>query len=66
MSLMISELYDALTAAGAPKDKAVEAAEAVAHHERDIAQIKASMLIVKWLLAINLVFLLAIVMKVYL
>lgn len=46
MSLMISELYEALTAAGAPINKATEAAEAVANHEKDMAEIKASLLIV--------------------
>ena len=66
MSLMITELYDALTSAGAPKDKATDAAEAVARHEKDRAEIKASLLIVQWLLAVNLAFTLAVVLKVFL
>ncbi len=65
MTMMVSELYDALEMAGSPKDKAAAAAEAVARHDKDMAEIKASLLIVKWLLAINLVFLLAVVFKVY-
>lgn len=66
MGLMISELYEALVSAGAPKDKATDAAEAVARHEKDVAEIKASLLIVKWLLAINLAFTLAVLLRVFL
>jgi hypothetical protein len=34
MATMISELYDALIAAGAPEEKARKAAEAIAGYER--------------------------------
>jgi hypothetical protein len=62
---MITEVYDAFTAAGAPEDKARAAAQAVAQYDKDIAEVKASLLLVKWMLGFNLAFTLAIVWKVF-
>ena len=65
MSTMITEVYDAFTAAGAPEEKARAAAQAVAQYDKDIAEVKASLLLVKWMLGFNLAFTLAIVWKVF-
>ena len=65
MSTMISEVYDALTVAGAPEDKAKAAAQAVAHCDRDISEIKASLMLVKWMIGFNLSFTLALIWKVF-
>lgn len=65
MSTMISELYDALLSAGADETKAREAAKAVAQYDKDIAEIKASLMLVKWMIGFNLAFTLAVVLKVF-
>ena len=65
MSTIILEVYDALTAAGAPEDKAKAAAQAVAHYDRDISEIKAGLMLVKWMIGFNLSFTLALIWKVF-
>jgi hypothetical protein len=46
---MISEVYDAFIAAGAPEDKARKAAEAVANYESRFSRIEADLLVLKWM-----------------
>ncbi len=65
MSTMIVEVYDALTAAGAPEGKARAAGQAVAQYGKDIAEMKASLLPVKWMIGFNLAFTLAVVWRVF-
>ena len=48
MAIMLSKTYDALLAAGAPDDKAREAAEELATYERDISNIKGDLRLIKW------------------
>lgn len=59
MSMMVSEVYDALVAAGAPEDKARAAAIAVSEEQfatkKDIADIKSELIVVKWLLGVVIV-----------
>jgi hypothetical protein len=47
---MLGKTYDALVAAGAPADKAREAAEEIAGFENQLADIKADLRIVKWMI----------------
>jgi len=54
MATMISELYDALKAAGAPEDKARKAAEVVAGYENRFVRLEGDLTLVKWMLAFNL------------
>ena len=49
MSTMNSEVYDALIDAGADETKAREAAKSVAQYDSDLAEIKASLLVPKWM-----------------
>lgn len=49
MSTMISEVYDALLAAGAPEEKARKAAEAIAAYENRFAKIEADLMLLKWM-----------------
>ena len=65
MTTMISEVYDALISAGADEVKAREAAKAVAQHDKDIAEIKAGLMLVKWMVGFNLAFTLAVLWKVF-
>lgn len=49
MSTMISEVYDALLAAGAPEEKARRAAEALANYDLRFSRIDAGLLVLKWM-----------------
>ena len=56
MSTMNSEVYDALVSAGADETKAREAAKSVVQDDNHIAEIKASLLLLKWMVGFNLAF----------
>ena len=56
MSTMNSEVYAALIEAGATEDKAREAAKSVVQYDTDIAGMKASLLLLKWMVGFNLAF----------
>ena len=49
MATMISEVYDAFIASGAPEDKARKAAEAIAADEGRFNKIENDLNIVKWM-----------------
>jgi hypothetical protein len=49
MSTMISEVYDALLAAGAPEEKARRAAEALANCDTRFSRIDGDLLVLKWM-----------------
>ncbi len=65
MTTMIAEVYDALTDAGASKEKAVAAAKAVAQYDHDIATIKSDLQLLKWMIGFNLAFVMAMLWKVF-
>ena len=50
MPVMLSKTYEALIAAGAPEDKAREAAEELAAYESRLAKIEADLAVIKWML----------------
>jgi hypothetical protein len=56
MTMMITELDDALRAAGAPEDKARDAARAMSEEslatKSDIARIERELLVIKWMCGI--------------
>ena len=60
MSTMNSEVYDALVDAGADETKGREAAKSVARYDSDLAEIKASLLAVKWIVGFVLAFVVAV------
>jgi hypothetical protein len=47
MALMLSKTYDAFLSAGAPEDKAREAAEEIAAYENRLARIEADIAMIK-------------------
>ncbi len=59
MSTMNSEVYAALIDAGASEDRARDAAKSVAPCDTDIAEIKASLLLLKWMVGFTLAFVVA-------
>jgi hypothetical protein len=60
MALMLSKTYDALRAAGAPEEKAREAAEEIAGFEDRLTAIESDLKLLKWMLGFNLVLSMAI------
>ena len=65
MSTMNSEVYDALVSAGADEAKAREAAKSVARYDSDIAEIKASLLLLKRMVGFTLAFVVALTWRVF-
>jgi hypothetical protein len=62
---MISEVYDAFIAAGAPEDKARKAAEALANYENRFSRIDADLLVLKWMTGTILGGVVALVIKTF-
>lgn len=54
MALMLSKTYDAFRAAGAPDDKAREAAEEIAGFENRPTTIESDLKLLKWMVGFNL------------
>ena len=52
MAVMLSKTYDALVAAGAPQEKARDAAEELASYESCFAKIETDLVVVKWMLGV--------------
>ena len=65
MSTMNSEVYDALIDAGADETKAREAAKSVVRYDTEIAEIKASLLLLKWMSGFILAFVVALAWRVF-
>jgi hypothetical protein len=65
MALMLGKLYDALRAAGVPEDKAREAAEEVATFEKDLAEIRSDVRVLKWITGTTLAGVLALVIRAF-
>ena len=51
MALMLSKTYDALLAAGAPEDKARDAAEEIAAYENRLTRIETDIALIKEMMA---------------
>ena len=65
MTVMISEIYDALMAAGAPEDKARKAAETLTKNDDRLAKIEGELLLIKWMMGFVLAFQVAIFVKLF-
>lgn len=62
---MISEVYDAFIAAGAPEDKARKAAEALADYENRFTKIDAELVILKWMVGFAIALNVAILVRLF-
>ena len=63
MPTMMSEVYDAFIASGAPEEKARSAAEAVAEHETRFMRVEKDLDLLKWMVGFNLAATVANLMK---
>jgi hypothetical protein len=72
VATMISEVYDAFIAAGAPEEKARKAAEALANYdqrfdrvEREMPRIQAELTLLKWMVGFVIALDVAILIRVF-
>ena len=66
MALQLGSLRDALIEAGASEEKASKAAEELAGYEREFADIKGDLRVLKWSQAANFAAVLAVLLKLFL
>lgn len=65
MALQLGALRDALLAANIPAEKANAAAEEVAAYERDVADIRADLRVLKWGQGVTFAAVLAVLVKLF-
>jgi hypothetical protein len=65
LATMISEVYDAFIAAGAPEDKARKAAEALADYENRFNRIDAELVMLKWMVGFGIALNIAILTRLF-
>ena len=65
MSMMMAELYDALTSAGAGEKKAREAAAAVAAWENRFSRLEGKVNLLQWMVGFNLALTSAILWQIF-
>ena len=65
MALMLSKTYEALIAAGAPEDKAREAAEELAGYEARFAKIESDLTVLKWMMGMQIAGIVSLVIKAF-
>lgn len=65
MTMMLTEVYDALRDVGANEEKARRAAEALADYQRDISELRGDTRVLKWIAGTNLAFTMAILWRVF-
>ena len=65
MAIMLSKTYEALKAAGAPDDKARDAAEEIAAYDNRLANIEADVRPLKWMTGLVLAGVLSLVVKTF-
>lgn len=56
MTTMIAEVYDAFKSAGVEENKALAAASAIADYQKDIAELRGDVKLIKWIVGFNLAF----------
>jgi len=69
---MISEVYDAFLAAGAPEDKARKAAEAMSNYDQrfdkvdlEIVKVQAEQILLRWMVGFGIAMNIAILIRVF-
>ena len=65
MAIMLSKTYEALKSAGAPDDKARDAAEEIAAYYNRLANIEADVRPLKWMMGLVLAGVLSLVVKAF-
>ncbi len=66
MSVMQSEVFEALRAIDIPEDKALQVATALSRRDDDVFALKSALLVLKWMMGFVLAFQMAIFGKLFL
>ena len=65
MTMMVTELYDALLSAGADDGKAKQAAAALANYDNRFSRIETDLAVLKWMLGLVVAGVVALLMKAF-
>jgi hypothetical protein len=65
MSVMHSEVFEALRAIDIPEEKALKAAASLSKRDEDVVSVKAELLLIKWMMGFVLAFQVAIFAKLF-
>jgi hypothetical protein len=65
MSVMQSEVFEALRAIDIPEEKALKAAASLSKRDEDVISVKAELLLIKWMMGFVLAFQVAIFAKLF-
>ena len=65
MTMMVTEVYDALLAAGAPEDKAAWAAQALAGYDNRFNKVEADLTLLKWMVGLVMAGIVALITKTF-
>ena len=65
MAVMLSKTYDALIAAGAPENKARDAAEELAAYENRFARIETDLTVLKWMMGVQIAGVASLIIKAF-
>ena len=65
MTMMVTEVYDALLAAGGPEDKAVRAAQALAGYDNRFNKVEADLTLLKWMVGLVMAGIVALITKTF-
>jgi hypothetical protein len=65
MSVMQSEVFEALRAIDIPEEKALKAAASLSKRDEDVVSVKAELLLIKWMMGFVLAFQVAIFAKLF-
>lgn len=65
MTMMVTEVYDAFLAAGAPEDKAVKAAQALASFDNRFNKVEADLRLLKWMVGLVMAGIVALITKTF-
>ena len=65
MTMMVTEVHDALLAAGAPEDKAARAAQALAAYDNRFNKVEADLALLKWMNGLVIAGVIALITKTF-
>ena len=65
MTMMVTEVYDALLAAGAPVDTAARAAQALAGYDNRFNKVEADLTLLKWMVGLVMAGIVALITKTF-
>ena len=65
MTMMVTEVYDILLAAGAPEDQVARAAQALARYDNRFNKVRADLTLLKWMVGLVMAGIVALITKTF-